>query len=576
MEVLISFLTKRKSGNISSRDYEVPCEVVRFGRGTDNEVQLPDPRIPISQAVLQKRPEGLHFESNGTAVVRVDGKDIRTGIVVVGTVIDMGPYEIKLVEPPKGTDVAITVQLVRPLGVGLEQLKAHSKTELSDTWLLKRQFSWALFFVILGLFLVWPIAGFYLGPGEQVALKTPIAAARTSRRVWPMAGDLAWDTGELSKPHKLLAGQCTTCHRKPFERVTDAVCAACHPKVTHHVNTADYMFPELTDARCQSCHKEHLGPTPIITRGQKFCVDCHGSLKQIAKETPLLNVRDFGDNHPQFRPMIVIDAKQNKRQRMALDQVNWPKEQTALKFSHKQHLVPKGMRTPDKTERKVLQCADCHKLHPNGITMVKVRMESHCQECHRLQFEPLRPKRVVPHGKPERVMTSLREFYGAVALTGGADFKGAPPSVRRRPGTPLTTAQRLEAMAWARARTEQTAEHVFRKSLCNTCHVVSGKAGKNGTLWDIEPVSIPERWMPKALFDHRAHETTTCTDCHDAPASASTTDVLLPQIETCQACHGGEKAITGVPSTCVMCHVFHQPNLGPMRPNLAASTRPNG
>ena len=95
MDVLISFLTKRKSGNISSRDYEVPCEVVRFGRGTDNEVQLPDPRIPISQGVLQKRPEGLHFESYGTATVRVDGNDVRTCIVDVGTVIDdTGPNQL--------------------------------------------------------------------------------------------------------------------------------------------------------------------------------------------------------------------------------------------------------------------------------------------------------------------------------------------------------------------------------------------------------------------------------------------------------------------------------------------------
>ncbi|MFQ5764540.1 MAG: cytochrome c3 family protein, partial [Rhodospirillales bacterium] len=319
-----------------------------------------------------------------------------------------------------------------------------------------------------------------------------------------------------------------------------------------------------------------LGPAPIITRDQKFCVDCHGQLQQIAKRAPLLNVRDFGNDHPQFRPMIVTDAKQNKRQRMSLDRANWPKERTTLKFSHKQHLNAKGMRVPDKTERRVLQCRDCHQLQPNGINMVAIRMEPHCNECHLLQFEPARPKRVVPHGRAERVMTALEEFYGSVALSGGVDFGDAPPSVRRRPGTPLTKTQRMEALAWANARTRQTAEHIFRKSLCNTCHVVFGSSGKNGTVWNVEPVSVPVRWLPKGLFDHRAHENTACTDCHGAAESTSTTDVLLPQIGTCQACHGGEQAITGVPSTCVMCHQFHQPSLGPMRPNLGATARRDG
>ena len=63
MDALVSFLTRRRKGGIASRDREVSCETLRFGRATDSEVYLPDPRIRLHEATLHQRPGGLFMES---------------------------------------------------------------------------------------------------------------------------------------------------------------------------------------------------------------------------------------------------------------------------------------------------------------------------------------------------------------------------------------------------------------------------------------------------------------------------------------------------------------------------------
>jgi predicted CXXCH cytochrome family protein len=78
------------------------------------------------------------------------------------------------------------------------------------------------------------------------------------------------------------------------------------------------------------------------------------------------------------------------------------------------------------------------------------------------------------------------------------------------------------------------------------------------------PVRVAETWMPKSVFDHAAHTTSACTECHKAEASATAADVLMPPIETCRKCHGGEEATAEVPSTCTTCHVYHRDDLKPM------------
>ena len=63
-----------------------------------------------------------------------------------------------------------------------------------------------------------------------------------------------------------------------------------------------------------------------------------------------------------------------------------------------------------------------------------------------------------------------------------------------------------------------------------------------------------------------------CTDCHaSGPTSQTSTEVMIPGIETCKTCHGTEHAHLQIASTCITCHAFHRPEFGPMHPATEAA-----
>lgn len=568
MEVKVGFLARKRSGSVSVRTHELRCDVIHFGRSAECEVHLGDPRISQHHATLSQTPGGFRFEALRDTGIVIDGVDTGEAIVKPGSVIQLGPYEVKLLEPGSGVDLDLTVELTMPLAEELDELRALNQTALEDTWPNRRQLSWLLALVILGLFLAWPVGKHFVDSRKLAAMPAPMEMVERNDRIWPVAANLAWDTGEISTPHKFIANNCNACHRKPFEQVTDAVCIACHADTRHHVDTKKYPLPEISQAACQSCHKEHQGPAPIVRNDQQFCASCHGDIQSVAKGVDLGRATDFGTDHPEFRPLVMVDGRTKKRVRMTLDPKHWPVEKSNLNFSHVQHLDPKGMRVPNKAERKVLVCADCHTTDATGRYMKPITMEKQCASCHLLQFDARAPDRTVVHGSVELTMRTMREFYSTIALEGGAMAEGATTSLRRRPGAPLTENARREAVAWAERMTAQAAEQVFGKSVCKTCHQVTRSVEKGRTKWEILPVTVASRWMEKGEFDHARHESMECADCHDAAKSKKATDVLLPRIATCQKCHAGEGARSKVASTCVTCHAFHLPNMKPMRPEL--------
>jgi len=575
VEVNVGFLARRRSGSISVRTHELRCDVVHFGRGADNEVLLADPRISQYHATLSETQDGYRFETQRDSDVTIDGTTTSEAIVRPGSVIELGPYEIKVVEPAEGVDLALTVELTKPMAEELDELKARNRTSLDETRLTRRGVSWALALLILGLFLAWPVGKYYMARNQTSATPTPMEVVGLDDRSWPVAADLSWDTGEVSTPHKFLAKNCSVCHRKAFEQVTDAVCVTCHLKTQHHVDTKKFPLPEISKATCQSCHKEHQGPAHIVRNDQRFCANCHIDIKTVAKGLDLGPASDFGANHPEFRPMVMVNGRTKKRERMTLDPKNWPVEKSNLNFSHAQHLDAKGMRAPNSADRRVLVCADCHQPEAAGAYMQPITMEKHCASCHLLNFDARSPDRTVVHGSVKLTMRTMREYYATIALEGGAGPGAGASSPRRRPGAPLTENARREAVAWAERMTAQSAEQVFGKAVCKTCHTVTRATVSGRVKWEIEPVTIAARWMERGKFDHVRHESMDCADCHDAKKSKKATDVLLPRIETCQKCHAGEHATSKVASTCVTCHAFHLSGKQPMRPDLVKAAKIN-
>jgi hypothetical protein len=106
---------------------------------------------------------------------------------------------------------------------------------------------------------------------------------------------------------------------------------------------------------------------------------------------------------------------------------------------------------------------------------------------------------------------------------------------------------RLTNMAAARK-----AEQLLWNTTCALCHTLTPGAAD---LPEVKATAIPARWFNRARFDHTPHRLLTCASCHSqATTSADTSDVLLPNIATCQQCHRPER---GARPSCYECHGYH-------------------
>jgi predicted CXXCH cytochrome family protein len=86
---------------------------------------------------------------------------------------------------------------------------------------------------------------------------------------------------------------------------------------------------------------------------------------------------------------------------------------------------------------------------------------------------------------------------------------------------------------------------------CATCHEVTLNAAMTPT---VTAVSIPDRWMIHARFNHAKHTSVVCTKCHDAMKSTDTGDVIMPAKATCVECHSPKGRVA---SDCSFCHSYH-------------------
>jgi len=582
VDALVSFLTRRARGGVTRRDTQVSGDPMRFGRGTDCEVFLPDPRVANAHAEITLRTGGPHIEALGDAELRVNGNRTRAGTLKVGDVVGLGPYDIILVQPEGTANLAITVELARPLGDVLASLQARSRTSLNDTFLSRRGFSWAGFAAVVAIFFVLPIVAFFATPNTA-----GIEASREQASIGGLfrAANASWSAGEISGPHKFFGATCTACHQEAFVRVEDKTCTSCHAEIQHHADPVNFKVAELDSQRCVGCHQEHMGNTPATIKSEAYCADCHADLKTTTPNTTLANAGPFGQSHPQFRPTIPVDEA-GRLERVSLSDTPAPAYQSNLKFPHDKHLRKDGIRVPSGPVKK-LECASCHKPDQGGVGMLPVAFDSECAECHQNHFDPASPEATVPHGSVNVVLDSLKGFYAAKGLAGGVPDPDAPVAARRVPGTPLPGVEaeaRLTIVAWATKKAEKASHVVFSKQGCAACHTVKEQdksavvaagnllvANTTGGNWQIMKVNAVQIFMPKAVFNHASHTNSSCVSCHAAETSASNSDLLMPKMESCATCHGPEKASDKVPSTCVSCHGFHQPGLPPMNPEAAAA-----
>lgn len=373
-------------------------------------------------------------------------------------------------------------------------------------------------------------------------------------------------------PHAFVETKCEVCHARDAgfrAHVKTEACTACHEAPAHRGS-------RMPAPSCTACHREHKGPAGLAGVPAGQCVACHGNLPprgpSPAQPGPgadraapphraiAARVSGFPAGHPAFaatRPGA--------------------RDEGTIRFNHAVHLK-RDLRGPQGPE--ALSCAGCHRPPagrpgrlPDIRPMAPVTYKDQCARCHPLFFDE-RIEAQAPHADPAAVRAFVAQSLQAhIARNPGALHEPDPPP-RRVPlnfPRPEEPAARTPA-EWV-ARRSARAEALLWERTCRYCHEVTAAVAVSplggtsvsgggvsaarfvpGGLPVIAPARAAIRWMPAAAFDHVPHLMVECVSCHRAEDSRASSDVLMPALEACAACHAPGK---GAGSSCATCHAYH-------------------
>lgn len=567
MQVRLIHVTQRRSGAKARREETLRTDRLGVGRGTDNAVHVSGLAVPLHHSLFTRAADGVYVEAVGQSTLRVNGRTTSRQLVKPGDVVRVGQTELRALAGAE--DLVLEIEAVAAPASEAEQQQLSVAIGIERGLLTRRKLSWAALLLVPAVFVVLPLMARRSLPPASVS--EPASSRRPSPPT-PASGlaraaswiESTWNSGALSRAHSNLVGACATCHRVAYRQVDNQPCRQCHATVGGHTGPqVDRAL--VNDRRCTSCHLEHQGDAGLRAFGSELCVSCHADLKQVFAATQQLDVSGFSSGHPELRPFVVVDGAAARRLRVSL--ANLPRaqvpaegdlqERSGLKLSHEKHLRP-DLRGPA-GKRVTLKCADCHLPERAGELMQPIRFAEHCQSCHPLSFDDRQPERQVPHKQPQLIESYTFEFYAALALQGEASDP-SPPGLRRRPGKPLSAREHEAAMTWASNRAGQANDYLLGpKGVCVLCHTLTHSDGHVAVAPVVlVPAPGAERWLPLATFDHAAHTTVPCNDCHAAARAQSAGVVILPGIDVCRKCHGDRGAAEEVSSTCLTCHRFHQ------------------
>lgn len=521
---------------------------VTIGRGTDQTVQLPDMRLSLAHSEIRALKDGEYtIESKTRTGVWVNGTPEPSHRLHSGDVIDCGRFRLTVGAPPP--DAELLLEIAERISAREEkaQRKGLYLMRLIDSGLSKRRPAWLLAGAVLLAGLVLPLLLRYGFPGSEAGASL----------------DQIWQAGPSSSAHSRFLTDCSACHQQPFQAVRNEACTACHSAIKQHSDRPELQaLAGMSDARCGSCHLEHSGRAALHASDPDLCTDCHAKPERNFAAAQLQPARQFAAEHPAFSPRLPrYEAGRGFRhQEVSQDNPAELREDSNLIFPHDVHLDPKGIRAVD--GKKVLDCGDCHAPEGRGEGFKPVVMETHCAACHRLDFDPGEPERVLPHAQPAEVARIIRDHYARQALAGEVKDPAAPDSTRLRrvPGEVLNAEQSRAAMQWAEARSARVIDEVFERRVCGGCHTVERTdqaPGAASAPWRVTPVAQTSNYFTGARFDHAAHRTEDCAQCHNAKSSKTSSDLMLPDLASCRGCHGDPGHAQMVPSACADCHSFH-------------------
>ena len=570
MRVRLTEIRLRPTGKKVRLDRDLELESLFIGRGPDNDLSLKGLTISLHQATIRMSEGRVYVEAAPGQEVNVNGLVTQGERLGVGDRLRIGPWEIRVLPPESGSDLTLEYEEIDRGGNERAALDARTRIGIESGLFAMRPLAWIGIATILVLFLLLPL-------------------------VWS-GSQSPWNTGDVSRGHATIENDCGSCHSGLFRPVRNQDCMGCHHDTGRHA-PVEIEMAELDEASCATCHLEHRGrEVNLADLGSDFCSDCHRDLSTRLPGTELVDASDFGDDHPPLRFSLVTDPTTEP---VSVDVDAGLVENSGLAFSHLRHV---GKAVSGRGDAKqYLQCGACHQPDAGGLYMKPIVFEEHCEDCHRLDFDPSVPAGFTPHGDPAELRTRIRGLYSSRVLEGKVRDASAPRRLRlRRPGAEMSVEEASLSRQWVESKLAAAERRFYdRPGTCALCHGLEEGAASDGGM-GIAPVRLQTVWIPGSVFSHGAHDTFACLKCHPAAAvfdpdpdadlprpswsaedaipyalvaraaetvvSEASGDVLIPTMETCRDCHAGANAWGGdlVPSPCSMCHPFHVRALGPM------------
>lgn len=386
-----------------------------------------------------------------------------------------------------------------------------------------------------------------------------------------------YNPGPISQHHSQFAADCAQCHESQKKSLAGATiklsnegidqrCEKCHARHSFHQ-------PNVVHERsCTACHQEHHGSGPMAAPSDQQCAHCHGDAHEMAGSAakgksmaagafdyrPEAGWKVFKTPRPPngFTEIIKSFIGDHPEFRVLADKL---RDTNTLKFNHRRHLLETNDIPLVNGAR--LDCAFCHQPGAGGAFMQRLSYEQNCRVCHSLQFDDQNPGLVLPHGRAEHVRAFLRSLPTHYAELAQRDGDKTPTDVNEfvtkqmaRLRDQFVDGTNLEREIFFTA-SRKSPEGRTKFDGCATCHEVKSSFLAAPS---IAPVSMADRWMIRAHFDHSKHTTVTCVKCHAATKSKDTADIIMPSKATCVECHSPKGRVA---SNCSFCHSYHAPML---------------
>lgn len=521
-----------------TRTSHVDAPTLHIGHGTGNELALHDVRVALAHASIERVGEAYVLKdldsANGTYVNR---QRVTACPLADQDTIDIGPYtlHVHLTAP----DAPLTLRVEEPEAAAAPEtakpMAYFAKYSLSTSLITKSRITVVSLLVVLALAVI-ALSDLTIGP-EAWHARTTLAP------------------GLVAQAHQQFEPDCFHCHTTAWHNIPETACKTCHDGPVH-------QSTQVFTPHCTTCHTEHRGRRgALMMVADSRCTQCHADLRTTG-QTPsrfATSIRSFTAGHPAFALTIRQQDKATAT-RVRLDRAT-VRDPARVHYNHAIHLKPDKLGSKG-FER--LRCGDCHQTDVQGAYMLPITYEAHCRRCHPLAFDPRFAP--APHDTPTVVRAFLEHTFTNQCL----DLLLRPPEtqesqaqapVRIRPGRAMPAPQE-EAVALQQCRDTrvQEAEQVLyadkKRQGCQLCHILQPPAATH-PLPAVETPAIPQRWLPHSVFNHRVHARAerACHACHrDAATSEKASDILLPNLASCQQCHS---ATGGASTTCVTCHLYH-------------------